>query len=167
MAAMSRNKGKTGEREIAAILADLTGCRVQRRVCQRDGDSDLEGLPGWCVEVKRHARATRASVATWWRQAVAQAEAAGGIPVLFWRQDRDEWRAVWPVATTLAMQRADMWTAYEWTAEGSIEAWAAIHRDLLVSPRPVAEIVTTARESMPVTVCRATPTATNWRASDF
>ena len=30
MAAMSRNKGKTGEREIAAILADLTGCAVYR-----------------------------------------------------------------------------------------------------------------------------------------
>ncbi|NZA00578.1 hypothetical protein H0I39_00080 [Ottowia beijingensis] len=57
MGAMSRTKGKVGEREIAALLAELTGCDVRRRVRQHDGDSDLEGLPGWCVEVKRHARA--------------------------------------------------------------------------------------------------------------
>jgi len=131
MSAMSRNKGKAGEREIAVLLADLTGCNVRRRVRQRDGDSDLEGLPGWSVEVKRHAKATRATVAGWWNQAVRQAEADGGIPVLFWRQDRDEWRAVWPLAVSLTMQQAAMWSGYEWTAEGSIEAWAAIYRELI------------------------------------
>jgi hypothetical protein len=45
MGAMSRNKGKAGEREIAGLLSDLTGYKVQRRVRQRDGDSDLEGFP--------------------------------------------------------------------------------------------------------------------------
>lgn len=71
MSAMSRNKGKAGEREIAALLAELTGCDVNRRVPQHGGDSDLEGLPGWCIEVKRHAKASRAAVAGWWRQAWA------------------------------------------------------------------------------------------------
>ena len=61
MSLKSRNKGKAGEREIAALVADLTGLKVMRRVRQRDGDSDLEGVPGWCIEVKRHARAARAS----------------------------------------------------------------------------------------------------------
>ena len=80
MGAMSRNKGKAGEREISGLLADLTGCKVRRRVRQRDGDSDLEGLPGWCIEVKRHAKASRSTVAGWWGQAVRQAEEgrAGG-----------------------------------------------------------------------------------------
>lgn len=132
MGAMSRNKGKAGEREIAALLAGLTGCDVRRRVRQHDGDSDLEGLPGWCVEVKRHAKASRAVVAGWWRQAVDQAEAAGGIPVLFWRQDRDEWRAVWPLSAGAAGQAA-VWTGYESTVEGSPEAWAVVYRELIAT----------------------------------
>jgi hypothetical protein len=74
-------------------------------------------------------------VAGWWRQAVRQAEADGGFPVLFWRQDRDEWRAVWPLAVSLTTQHAAMWTGYEWTAEGSPDAWAAVCRDLLPAPK--------------------------------
>lgn len=144
MGAMSRNKGKAGEREISGLLADLTGCKVRRRVRQRDGDSDLEGLPGWCIEVKRHAKASRSTVAGWWGQAVRQADAEGSIPALFWRQDRDEWRAVWPLAVSLTMQRAAMWTGYEWTAESSIEAWAAVYRELLPTLRPGAENLATA-----------------------
>lgn len=89
MGALSRNKGEAGER-VAALLAELTDCDVRRRVRQHDGDSDLEGLLGWCIEVKRHAKASRAAVAGWWRQVLDQADAAGGIPVLFWRQDHDE-----------------------------------------------------------------------------
>lgn len=71
-------------------------------------------------------------VAGWWRQAVDQAEAAGGIPVLFWRQDRDEWRAVWPLSAGAA-DRAAVWTAYEWTVEGSPEAWAVVYRELVAT----------------------------------
>ncbi len=130
MGLTSRRKGKVGEREIAGLLADLTGYAVKRRVRQHDGDSDLEGLPGWCVEVKRHARATRGDLTGWWRQAVTQADAAGGIPVLFFRRDRDDWRAVWPLSVNLTMQTAAMWRGYEWTAETSIEAWAAVSREV-------------------------------------
>jgi len=125
---MSRNKGKAGEREIAALLRDLTGWQVARRVRQHDGDSDLEGVPGWSVEVKRHARAARADVAAWWRQAVEQAGSA--LPVLFYRQDRDEWRAVWPLAVQMVEQRAAMWSDYSWTVEGAVAAWAAVAREL-------------------------------------
>jgi len=48
----------------------------------------------------------------------------------FWRKDRDQWRAVWPVAVHLAIQERDYWTGYEWTAEGSPEAWAAVAREI-------------------------------------
>lgn len=130
MGAMSRNKGKAGEREIASLLAALTGHDVKRRVRQRDGDSDLEGVPGWCVEVKRHAKATRAAVRGWWVQAVAQATKAQRVPVLLFRQYRDEWRAVWPLAVNLAVQQASMWADYQWTAEGTPEAWAAVAREI-------------------------------------
>lgn len=96
MGLKSRNKGRMGEREVAALLADLTGMQVKRRVRQHDGDSDLEGIPGWSVEVKRHAKAPRASIRQWWQQATEQAARVGAVPVLLYRQDFDAWRAVWP-----------------------------------------------------------------------
>lgn len=128
MGAMSRTKGQAGEREAAALIRNLTGWDVRRRVRQHDGDSDLEGVPGWSVEIKRHAQASRADIAAWWAQAVAQARPAGLLPVLLYRRDRDQWRAVWPVAVHLAMQERDYWTDYQWTAEGTPDAWAAVAR---------------------------------------
>ena len=122
---MQRAKGASGEREIASIVRELTGWDVRRRVRQQDGDSDLEGVPGWSVEVKRHRSASRGEIAAWWRQIVRQAERAAALPVLFFRVDRDGWRAVWPLAVLLTHQKADYWKAYEWTTEGSAEAWAA------------------------------------------
>ena len=55
---MSRTKGAAGERELAAALRELTGWDIRRRVRQHDGDSDLEGVPGWSIEVKRLADPT-------------------------------------------------------------------------------------------------------------
>lgn len=127
MSGMQRNKGKAGEREIAALVRDLTGWDVRRRVRQHDGDSDLEGVPGWSVEVKRHRSASAADVAAWWRQAVAQAGVT--TPVLFYRLDRCDWRAVWPLAVLLVHQSAEYWSGIEWTATTSIAAWAAVARD--------------------------------------
>ena len=95
---MSRTKGQTGEREVAAILKELTGKNVKRRVRQHDGDSDLEGLPGWSVEVKRHASTPPGKLAEWWAQTLSQARDAQALPVLFYRADRAGWRCVWPAA---------------------------------------------------------------------
>ena len=66
------------------------------------------------------ARALRCDIAAWWRQTVEQAD-TGERPVLFFRQDRDDWRAVWPLSVR--------WLGYEMTAEGSVEAWAAAARE--------------------------------------
>lgn len=129
MGTMSRTKGQTGEREIATLVADLTGWTVKRRVRQHQGDTDLEGVPGWAVECKRHARATRSDMAGWWAQAVQQAACAGATPVLFYRVDRDQWRAVWPVALHLVGADCFAWNTYEMTVEGSVEAWAAVARE--------------------------------------
>ncbi|MBV8470693.1 MAG: hypothetical protein JOY60_12650 [Burkholderiaceae bacterium] len=127
MSAMSRNKGKSGEREAAALIADLTGWDVRRRVRQHDGDSDLEGVPGWSIEVKRHASAGRSEIARWWRQCVAQ---AGSLrPVLLFRLDRDSWRVVWPLALHLTGDPG-AWPDYDMTVEGSPQAWAAVAREL-------------------------------------
>lgn len=93
----SRDKGKRGERELAAVLAMLTGANVRRRVRQHDGDADLTGLPGWSVECKRYAVAKPADLARWWQQAVQQAQAEDLLPLLCWRADRmPDWRFHWP-----------------------------------------------------------------------
>lgn len=129
MGLMQRTKGKAGEREAATLLRDITGWDIRRRVRQHDGDSDLVGVPGWSVEVKRHAKATRGDISAWWNQTVKQSGSA--IPVLMFRRDRDEWRAVWPVAALLYQQLDSHWLGYEWTAEGSIAAWASVARERL------------------------------------
>lgn len=128
MSSMQRTKGAQGEREISGIIRDLTGWEVKRRVRNHAGDSDLTGIPGWSVEVKRHKTAGRAEIASWWRQ--TQEQATGLLPVLFYRLDRDSWRAVWPVALGIKAQTAGMWSGYEWTVEGSPEAWAAVAREI-------------------------------------
>lgn len=127
MSAMQRNKGKTGEREAAGLIRDLTGWDVQRRVRQHDGDSDLVGVPGWSVEVKRRRSATHADLATWWGQAVAQAGA--DRPVLLYRVDRGAWRAVWPLTVLLVPRVSEGWPGYLWTADTTLEAWAAVERE--------------------------------------
>lgn len=125
----SRLKGARGERELAALLRDLTGLDVRRRVRQHRGDSDLVGVPGWSIEVKRHAKTTPATVAAWWAQAVAQAGPAE-LPVLLYRLDRRHWRALWPLGVHLALQPGTSWLGFELTIEGSLEAWATVAREL-------------------------------------
>ena len=145
MTASQRRKGKGGELELAGIIRDLSGWDVRRRVRQHDGDSDLEGIPGWSVEVKRHKAAGRAEIGQWWRQTVQQATRVATdttnaatariscrLPVLFYRLDRADWRAVWPVSVLLTHQRAEMWTDYAWTCESRVEAWAAVARESVI-----------------------------------
>lgn len=92
---MARCKGQLGELEIVHMLRAITGFDVRRRVRQHEGDSDIEGIPGWSVEIKRHATVTPGKVAVWWRQTVEQAKYPRQQPVLFYRGDRGKWRAVW------------------------------------------------------------------------
>lgn len=130
MSAAQRNKGKAGEREASALIREHTGWDVRRRVRQHDGDSDLMGVPGWSVEVKRTATALPGQIAGWWAQAVDQC-AEGELPLLLYRADRREWRAVWPLAVVLTQQRADYWRSIDWTAETTVQAWAAVAREAM------------------------------------
>ena len=127
MSAMSRTKGKAGEREAAAVLHSLTGHTVRRRVRQDGGDSDLIGIPGWSVEVKRHASATVADVDRWYAQAVAQALRENLLPLLIYRADRQEWRCRWPLSAVLL--RSAGWAAPQWSADTTPDAWATVYRE--------------------------------------
>lgn len=127
MSKTSRTKGKRGEAEAASILRDITGHTVRRRVRQDGGDSDLIGIPGWSVEVKRHASASTADVDRWYAQAVAQALRENLLPLLIYRADRQEWRCRWPISALLT--RSAGWGAPEWSADTTPEAWAAVYRE--------------------------------------
>jgi Holliday junction resolvase len=86
-----RDKGATGEREVAAIF------RAHGFDCDRVPNSgglrlkgDLYGVLPVHVEVKRQERA---QVWQWWEQAVSEAP-EGVRPVLAFRRSRSEWLAV-------------------------------------------------------------------------
>lgn len=128
MSKASRDKGKAGEREAAAILRDITGLDLRRRVRQDDGDSDLVGIPGWSVEVKRHATASTADVDRWWSQAVAQARWGQTLPLLIYRADRQDWRCRWPLSALLAPDA--LWDGAEWSVDTTPQAWGAVWREV-------------------------------------
>lgn len=93
----SRSKGHRGELQVAHLIRDLTGWDVRRRVRQHDGDSDLEGVPGWAVEVKNCAAPTLGDIDRWTVQAKAQAKESQRW-VLFYKRQPGQWRAVFCLA---------------------------------------------------------------------
>jgi Holliday junction resolvase len=92
MGKMSKGKGKVGERELAGELRRLFGVDARRGV-QYCGGSDspdvVTDLPIHC-EVKR---TERLSLYPAMRQVVRDA-GAGKVPVVFHRQNREEWLAI-------------------------------------------------------------------------
>lgn len=91
MGRMSRNKGKTGERELANILKEHGyDARRGQQFCGANGDADVVGLPGIHIEVKRTE-----SLSLY--PALEQAESdarEGEIPVVFHRRNHKRWVAI-------------------------------------------------------------------------
>lgn len=123
MSASQRNKGKAGEREAAQLLSDLLGIPLKRALGQeRDSGADINDIPGWVVEVKRHQRP---HIAAWWGQAVSAALQAHKRPAVMYRANRKPWRVVVPLA----------WAGEDWhrqvayTAEVSLEGFAYLVRE--------------------------------------
>ncbi len=54
MPSASKTKGDKAEREAAALLSDLLGMPVRRKLGagRMDDEGDLDGLPDWTLEVK-------------------------------------------------------------------------------------------------------------------
>lgn len=119
----SRAKGQRGELEACRLIYDHTGWPAKRKVRQHSGDSDIEGVPGWSVEVKNHASPTLANLRKWWEQATSQ---AGSLrPLLIYKRQRGEWRFVW----TTVRPEPGCDALWEYTLEGSVEAWAMVARE--------------------------------------
>lgn len=132
----SRTKGASGELELAALLSEITGHRVTRRMRQHDGDSDLMGLPGWAVEVKRHASTPLARVAgSWWYQACEQAQAAKLVPLLLYRADRQPWRCVWPAGLHTAPMTLPLSLSFTDALTADPTIWWALTKHLRLDGR--------------------------------
>lgn len=97
MAKMQREKGARGERELLGLLSEQLGTVVQRNLVQtRDSGADSLSIPGFSIEVKRQEIPFRQA---WWDQVNATRHQNGGvIPVLFYRQSRHPWTAVFDLA---------------------------------------------------------------------
>ena len=92
MGLKSRNKGKSGEREVLNLLGDRLAARYSRNLNQSDlGGCDCLEMDGIALEIKR---AAKPSLNTWWQQACEQAEKLGRSPVLAYRLDRQQWKFV-------------------------------------------------------------------------
>lgn len=91
MGKASRDKGKRGERECAALLKSHGfDARRGQQFNGSDGSADVVGLPGFHVEVKR-TEALRIY------EAMGQAEddaRDGETPLVLHRRNRKEWLAI-------------------------------------------------------------------------
>lgn len=120
----SRRKGQVAERALANELSDLLGITLKRRVRNHANESDIEGLPGFSVEVKNCAELR---LAEWWKQAVAQCEDDTVMPVLFYKVPRKGFRAVVSIpACSGAFGAID---DLEYTAEMPLKAFAIFYRE--------------------------------------
>jgi hypothetical protein len=89
MARKSRDKGKVGEREIAALLREhgIDGARRGQQYSGLEGDSDVVGLPGIHIESKRTE-----ALRLWEAYDQAQREARPGlVPTVWHRSSRRPW----------------------------------------------------------------------------
>lgn len=120
MGKSQRTKGAVAEREFLSKLSELIGQPLDRNFAQAsNGGADCIALEGYSIEIKRHEQL---SIGSWWKQAQAQAQAVGCIPVLAYRQSRKPWRIQLPLSTLLG-------SPSHHTVELSLEAFAEVVRD--------------------------------------
>jgi hypothetical protein len=94
------------------------------------------GLPGWAVEVKRHASAPLAMVAgSWWYQACEQAQAAKLLPLLLYRADRQPWRCVWPAGLHTAPMTLPLSLSFTHALTADPTIWWALTQHLRLDGR--------------------------------
>lgn len=102
MGKMSREKGKRGEREVAAILRDF-GYDAKRGQQFKGGPNspDVLGLPGVHIEVKRVERLQL-------YDAISQAkrDAGNDLPVVLHRKNGCEWVAIQPMKDWIKLYQA-------------------------------------------------------------
>lgn len=103
MGSKSRNKGCTGERELAHVL-QAQGYPVRRGVLLYGQEPDILGLPGVHVEVKRTERFQLYPAL---EQAQRDSERfQDGLPAVFHRSNRHPWVVVMALEDWLKLYQA-------------------------------------------------------------
>ena len=99
MGASQRNKGASGERELAKLLSAALDIDCHRNLEQtRCGGADLLGVGPWAIEVKRHEKL---KIPQWWGQACQQARDL--YPALAYRQSRQPWTVLVPLGVLMGV----------------------------------------------------------------
>lgn len=101
----SRNKGATGERELAAKLREYGyQCRRGQQYSGANGDADVIGLPGVHIECKRVEKLNL-------YEAMAQAvrdKKDGETPAVFHRKNNREWLVTLRMDDFMKMYKGDI-----------------------------------------------------------
>ena len=100
----SRNKGKVGERELAAALR-AEGFESARRGQQYSGSetsADVVGLPGIHIECKR---VEKLNIYEAVEQAQRDAGESGELPAVFHRRNRKPWLVTMPPSDWMILYR--------------------------------------------------------------
>lgn len=88
----SKQKGKRGEREFAAFCREQGyDCRRTQQYCGNTGDaSDVVGLPGIHIEVKRPKQITYGYIVDALQQAERDSK-EGELPIVAYKEDYGKW----------------------------------------------------------------------------
>ena len=135
-----RQKGANAERDIAddlnAIVNEVRSAMglpalpkpaVQRNQNQSAvGGKDLVGTFDLAIEVKRQEQL---SINTWWAQCVKSATELNEIPVLLFKQSRQKWRCIMPVALELPSSPAAVYSSLSTRAEIDYETFKLYFRE--------------------------------------
>ena len=100
-------KGDAAEREIAALLEQLLGYRVRRKLGagRADDTGDLDGIPNTVAQVKNYRDLARGLREGLDGLATQQTNAAATHAVLFLRRPGGRWIAAMPVESWATLHR--------------------------------------------------------------
>jgi hypothetical protein len=89
----SKQKGKRGEREFAAFCREQGyDCRRTQQYCGNTGDaSDVVGLPGIHIEVKRPKQVTYGYIIDALIQAFGDSNNPADFPIVAYKEDYGKW----------------------------------------------------------------------------
>ena len=97
----SREKGASGERELAGILREYGyTARRGQQYCGANGDADVVGIPGIHIECKRVERLNLDEAMA---QSERDAKKDGGTPVVIHRKNRKPWRVTMNLEDFIAL----------------------------------------------------------------
>lgn len=107
MTGAAKRKGDAAEREAAALIADLLGYRVRRKLGagRQDDAGDLDGIPGVTVQVAAWKDVTRALRAKPVEAEAQRVNAGTPFAATFLRLRGGDWRVVLTVEQWAALTR--------------------------------------------------------------